>query len=265
MQHHCCFFPPSLWLLIPAGRILKGDVLAYMEGKQTAAAVPLKAKPAAAPSGGSYEDIPNNNIRKVLWFDQTFPYYLLFSARRVTATAGDRAAADRIKDANTAPIRLSRLPRRQAPEDARHHQRYIPYTQRYRKHPLSTLCLACGYHSGQSNSLCLSYFIPILSLTSRVESQQLKLSVNDFVIKAAAMALRAVPEVNAVYRDGAPQLQSSVDISMAVATERGLITPIIRNADQKGLSTISAAARVRTPQSVHYHFVAFQFDETRGV
>jgi pyruvate dehydrogenase E2 component (dihydrolipoamide acetyltransferase) len=89
--------------------------------------------------------------------------------------------------------------------------------------------------------------------------------VNDFVIKAAAMALRAVPEVNAVYRDGAPQLQSSVDISMAVATERGLITPIIRNADQKGLSTISAAARVRTPQSVHYRFVAFQFDETRGV
>ena len=66
-----------------------------------------------------------------------------------------------------------------------------------------------------------------------------KVSVNDFVIKACALALRKVPHANASWTDEAVRLYSNVDISVAVATPDGLITPIVRNADKKGLGTIS--------------------------
>jgi pyruvate dehydrogenase E2 component (dihydrolipoamide acetyltransferase) len=66
-----------------------------------------------------------------------------------------------------------------------------------------------------------------------------KLSVNDLVIKAAAVTLRRIPKVNASWTDEALVLYDEVDISVAVSIPDGLITPIIRRADQKGLSTIS--------------------------
>ena len=67
-----------------------------------------------------------------------------------------------------------------------------------------------------------------------------KLSVNDLVIKAAAIALRRVPKANASWTDGGVKLYKSADISVAVAIEGGLITPVVRQADNKGLETISS-------------------------
>ena len=77
-----------------------------------------------------------------------------------------------------------------------------------------------------------------------------KISVNDFVIKAAALALRKVPAVNASWSEEAILRWNAVDVSVAVALEEGLITPIVRNADLKGLAEISSemkdlAARAR--------------------
>ncbi|MDA8252180.1 MAG: pyruvate dehydrogenase complex dihydrolipoamide acetyltransferase [Rhodospirillales bacterium] len=66
-----------------------------------------------------------------------------------------------------------------------------------------------------------------------------KLSVNDLIIKAAAITLRRVPKVNASFTDDATVLYDDVDISVAVSIPDGLITPIIRKADQKGLAAIS--------------------------
>jgi pyruvate dehydrogenase E2 component (dihydrolipoamide acetyltransferase) len=66
-----------------------------------------------------------------------------------------------------------------------------------------------------------------------------KLSVNDMVIKAAAIALRRVPKVNASFTEEGVAFYEDVDVSVAVAIPDGLITPIIRKADQKGLATIS--------------------------
>jgi pyruvate dehydrogenase E2 component (dihydrolipoamide acetyltransferase) len=66
-----------------------------------------------------------------------------------------------------------------------------------------------------------------------------KLSVNDLVIKAAAVALRRIPKVNSSYTEDAAVLYDDVDISVAVSIADGLITPIIRKADQKGLAAIS--------------------------
>ena len=87
-------------------------------------------------------------------------------------------------------------------------------------------------------------------LNEKARDGAFKLSVNDMIIKAAAAALRKVPAANAVWTDEAILLLDTVDISVAVATDRGLITPIIRDADTKGLATIATemkdlAARAR--------------------
>ena len=74
-------------------------------------------------------------------------------------------------------------------------------------------------------------------------SDAYNLSVNDFVIRAAALALRKVPAANASWVDGALRQYSSADVSVAVAIEDGLITPIVRNADAKGLAEISAEVK----------------------
>jgi pyruvate dehydrogenase E2 component (dihydrolipoamide acetyltransferase) len=66
-----------------------------------------------------------------------------------------------------------------------------------------------------------------------------KLSVNDLVIKAAARVLRLMPAVNATWTDEAILQYHDVDISVAVSIPDGLITPIVRKADQKGLAAIS--------------------------
>ncbi|GBR73430.1 pyruvate dehydrogenase complex dihydrolipoamide acetyltransferase [Acidiphilium acidophilum] len=66
-----------------------------------------------------------------------------------------------------------------------------------------------------------------------------KLSVNDLIIKASAIALRRVPAANASFTDEAMIRYHDVDISVAVAIPDGLITPIVRKADQKGLAAIS--------------------------
>jgi pyruvate dehydrogenase E2 component (dihydrolipoamide acetyltransferase) len=71
------------------------------------------------------------------------------------------------------------------------------------------------------------------------DSNPYKLSVNDFVIKAVAQALKANPEANASWEEAAIKRFNNVDISVAVAIEGGLITPIIKNADQKSISQLS--------------------------
>jgi pyruvate dehydrogenase E2 component (dihydrolipoamide acetyltransferase) len=83
------------------------------------------------------------------------------------------------------------------------------------------------------------------------EKRGIKVSVNDMVIKACAKALRDHPECNASWTEDEMIQYGAVDISVAVATDRGLITPIVRNADMKGLAQIAAemkdlAARART-------------------
>ena len=66
-----------------------------------------------------------------------------------------------------------------------------------------------------------------------------KLSVNDMIIKAMALSLRKVPSANASWTDGGMLVHKVVDVGVAVAIPGGLITPVVRNADQKTLSAIS--------------------------
>ncbi|CAN0276064.1 unnamed protein product [Ectocarpus sp. 6 AP-2014] len=75
------------------------------------------------------------------------------------------------------------------------------------------------------------------------KEHDVKVSVNDIIIRSAALALRDVPEANAKWSGGARQSGESIDISVAVATPTGLITPIVTDADQRGLSNISGKVR----------------------
>jgi pyruvate dehydrogenase E2 component (dihydrolipoamide acetyltransferase) len=70
-----------------------------------------------------------------------------------------------------------------------------------------------------------------------------KVSVNDLVIKAAALALRREPDCNAAWEGDAIRKFHQVHIGVAVAIEDGLVTPVIRNADQKGIGSIAAEVR----------------------
>ncbi|MER9936872.1 pyruvate dehydrogenase complex dihydrolipoamide acetyltransferase [Mesorhizobium sp. M0088] len=75
--------------------------------------------------------------------------------------------------------------------------------------------------------------------TDKGEAPAYKLSVNDMVIKAMAMALKAVPDANASWTESAMVKHKHADVGVAVSIPGGLITPIIRKADEKTLSTIS--------------------------
>ena len=87
-------------------------------------------------------------------------------------------------------------------------------------------------------------------INTSLEKQGVKISVNDFVIKSVAQALTSVPEANASWTDEGMKMYKSADISVAVAIDGGLITPIIKDAQLKTLSQISTemkdlAARAR--------------------
>lgn len=86
----------------------------------------------------------------------------------------------------------------------------------------------------------------LLALTAQINAMRDpadRVSVNDFVVKAAALALRRVPAAHAIWTDEAMLVPESIDISVAVATEGGLITPIVRHADEKSLGTLSREIR----------------------
>lgn len=70
-----------------------------------------------------------------------------------------------------------------------------------------------------------------------------KLSVNDFVIKASALSMQHVPDVNSSWMDTFIRQHNTVDICVAVSTDNGLITPIVFDADKIGLSSISGNVR----------------------
>jgi pyruvate dehydrogenase E2 component (dihydrolipoamide acetyltransferase) len=81
-------------------------------------------------------------------------------------------------------------------------------------------------------------------LNAAGESQGGKISVNDLIIKAAALACKRVPAANASYTPDGLLIHHHADIAVAVAIEGGLITPVIRMAETKGLSAISGEMKV---------------------
>jgi len=103
-----------------------------------------------------------------------------------------------------------------------------------------------------------------VQMNKGLEARGVKLSINDFIIKACAVALQAVPDANAVWAgDRILRLKPS-DVAVAVAIEGGLFTPVLRDADKKSLSALSAemkdlAARAKTRKLAPHEYQGGSF------
>ncbi len=119
-----------------------------------------------------------------------------------------------------------------------------PYTER----PLSTMRRVIARRLTESKQTVPHFYLTVdceidellkFRTELNAKSDAYRISVNDFVLRATALALRQVPAANASWSDEAILLWNTVDIAVAVALEDGLITPIVKNADRKGLAVIA--------------------------
>jgi pyruvate dehydrogenase E2 component (dihydrolipoamide acetyltransferase) len=117
--------------------------------------------------------------------------------------------------------------------------------------PLSAMRRTIAKRLGESTGPIPHFYLTVdLDVTNLVSVRQqmidmtgAKLSLNDFVIRASALALRHHPSVNASWGDDAITQHGEVHIGIAVATPEGLITPVIRNADRKSVAGIATEVR----------------------
>ena len=123
-------------------------------------------------------------------------------------------------------------------------------TEGFTELPLSTMRKVIARRLMESKQTIPHFYLTIeaeidalLALRTQLNAKAgegVKLSVNDLVIKACGMALAKVPRANAIWGGDKILLNKTCDVSVAVALDDGLITPVIRSADKKGLATISA-------------------------
>jgi pyruvate dehydrogenase E2 component (dihydrolipoamide acetyltransferase) len=138
---------------------------------------------------------------------------------------------------------------RPAPVATTHGQRLPPV-----EHPLSQMRKTIARRLTESKQTVPHFYLtidvdaePLVAARARInadlEKSGEKVSVNDLVIKAAALALRRVPSANASFGEGKILVHQVVDVSVAVAVPDGLVTPVVRDADQKGVLAISREVR----------------------
>ena len=119
----------------------------------------------------------------------------------------------------------------------------------YRLEPLSSMRKVIASRLSESKQTVPHFYLTVecqldellkVRKDLNARSDEYKISVNDFVIRAAALALKKVPTANASFDPEGLLYYDHADISVAVATPSGLITPIIKTAETKGLATISS-------------------------
>ncbi|MDF1719875.1 MAG: pyruvate dehydrogenase complex dihydrolipoamide acetyltransferase [Minwuia sp.] len=129
---------------------------------------------------------------------------------------------------------------------------YPPVTDDYEEIKLNSMRKTIARRLTESKQTVPHFYLTIdveldallaLRKDLNARSDAFKISVNDFIVRASALALRKHPEVNAQFTENAILQHRKVDVSVAVAIEGGLITPVVRNTDQKGLQQISAETK----------------------
>jgi pyruvate dehydrogenase E2 component (dihydrolipoamide acetyltransferase) len=119
--------------------------------------------------------------------------------------------------------------------------------------PLTRLRQIIGRRMAESKQTAPHFYVtvevdmaPVMALRAQLNAlipEDQKISVNDFIIKAAALALREVPNLNATLSGDKLVRRGRVNVGLAVAVEGGLITPVVPDADQKRLAQIAIEAR----------------------
>ena len=204
----------------PKGRILKGDILQIINDNQL---VPLNLLEVAN------SPLPESNEEPVK------PSLSPVTAKH---TVEVDSSEDKIQDKTFADIEKSVQPpdlNKPSPESLLHTDNDV---SNIRNVIAKRLCQSKQsiLHNYTSMECSLD---KIIKLRKDFLSRGVKLSMNDFIVKAAAMALQEEPNINSIWEHDALCTLPESDISVAVATESGLITPIIKSAQKKGLSQIS--------------------------
>ncbi|MDQ3809764.1 MAG: 2-oxo acid dehydrogenase subunit E2, partial [Chloroflexota bacterium] len=129
-----------------------------------------------------------------------------------------------------------------------------PVPQHDERQPLSQMRRTIARRMAESTRTVPHFFLTITvdaselvklrtQVLEQLAEEGVKVSVNDLVVKAAALALRKVPDMNVSFAEDALVRHNRVHIGIAVATERGLIVPVVRDVDQKTLSQVAREAR----------------------
>ncbi|NMU89321.1 pyruvate dehydrogenase complex dihydrolipoamide acetyltransferase [Achromobacter ruhlandii] len=221
---------------------------ALAEHGAQSAAQPAVAQPAAAPAAATYAAATPTTATSTAATSAPAPGTRRFAsplARRLAAQwhvnlldvqgTGPRGRIVR-RDVEAA---RDRAPVAAAPQSSRAAGRRVPHSGMRR---------AIARRLTESKQQVPHFYLTVdcrmdALLALRAQANQggaVKLSVNDFIVRAAALALREVPEVNASWHEDAIEFHAGADISVAVATDGGLVTPIVRDADAKPLSAIAA-------------------------
>ncbi|HEY3847474.1 MAG TPA: pyruvate dehydrogenase complex dihydrolipoamide acetyltransferase [Acetobacteraceae bacterium] len=255
------------WKAAPAPREAKAA-----EAPKPAASLEQEAKPAtreAAPQEASAQPAPQSGNGHDREGERIFASPL---ARRMARQAGIDLAAlkgsgpngrivkadiEAAQQRGAVPPAATAAPTpaaaQRAPSAAPAPQMALPITAPYRAVANSSMRKVIARRLTQAHQTTPFFFVTmdieidaLLKLREELNAKSPKdgptafrLSVNDLVIKAAALTLRRVPQLNATFTEDATLFYDDVDISVAVSLPEGLITPIVRKADQKGLAAIS--------------------------
>lgn len=118
----------------------------------------------------------------------------------------------------------------------------------YVEEPLTPMRKVIGQRLQEAKSFIPHFYVsmkidaqPMMTLRDQLKANEIKVTFNDFIVKAAALALRSHPNVNSGFNSVSNSIIrfETIDISVAVSTNGGLITPIVRHADFKNLGEIS--------------------------
>lgn len=174
------------------------------------------------------------------------------TAKDVEAAIASGAAAP-TKATSAAPIQAVAPPAAAAPKTAS--KVSPPVNENYTDISVSNMRAVIAKRLHQSKNVeiphyylfdecCVDNMLALLKQLNAKGNGDYKITVNDYIIKAVARANVLVPEVNSSWQDSIIRQYNTVDVSVAVATPNGLITPIIRNAQAKGLVEISKEMKV---------------------
>ncbi len=218
----------------PDGRIVKSDVEAAMAGGAIALA------PAAAAGDG--RELASPLARRMAAQAGLDLGAIQGSGPQGRVVKGDIEAAL----AGAAPAAAAPAPAARAPAPPRG----APATADFEELPLNSMRKTIARRLTESKQTVPHFYLTIdcevdklleFRREMKASGDDVRVSVNDFVIKAAAMALAKNPDVNSQWNESSILRHNRIDVSVAVALDGGgLITPVVRDADQKGLARIAA-------------------------
>ena len=133
-----------------------------------------------------------------------------------------------------------------------HRERPVLPPGSYEEQPLSPMRKVIGQRLQEAKSFIPHFYVsqvldaePLVNIREQLQNHQIKLTINDFIVRACALALRQHPAINSGFNSANQTLIQfkTIDIAIAVSVEAGLITPIVRHADYKNIGELALEIR----------------------